>query len=108
MTAVLRHPAPAASHRTGLAGARQALRESYLKRPNPRLLLRGHAQLIDRTVRTVWNEIGMPAGTTLVATGGYGRGELYPSSDIDLLVLLAAEPAGDQRERIERLIGTFW
>ncbi len=108
MTAVLRHPAPAASYRTGLAGARQALRESYLKRPNPRLLLRGHAQLIDRTVRKVWNEIGMPAGTTLVATGGYGRSELYPSSDIDLLVLLAAEPAGDQRERIERLIGTFW
>ena len=108
MTAVLRHPAPAAGVRSELVRARQALRESYLRRPRPRELLRGHTQLIDRTVRSVWRDIGMPAGTALVATGGYGRGELYPSSDIDLLVLLAAEPAADLRERIERLIGTFW
>ena len=108
MTAVLRHSAPAAGVRSELVRARQALRESYLRRPRPRELLRGHTQLIDRTVRSVWRDIGMPAGTALVATGGYGRGELYPSSDIDLLVLLAAEPAADLRERIERLIGTFW
>jgi hypothetical protein len=36
--------------RSELAAARQALRESYLRQPNPRLLLRRHAQLVDRTV----------------------------------------------------------
>jgi [protein-PII] uridylyltransferase len=108
MTAPLRHQAPAAGYRSELARARQGLRDAYLKRARPRALLRGHARLVDRTVRSVWAEIGMPAGAALVATGGYGRGELYPSSDIDLLVLLAAEPAEGERERIERLIRTFW
>ena len=49
-----------------------------------------------------------PRGAALVATGGYGRGELYPSSDVDLLVLLAAEPSADDREALERLIGALW
>ena len=44
----------------------------------------------------------------LVATGGYGRGELFPSSDVDVLILLGADPSAEDRERLERLIGMFW
>jgi [protein-PII] uridylyltransferase len=91
-----------------VAAGRQALRESYLRRPNPRALLTQHSQLIDRTVRKVWNEIATVRDAALVATGGYGRGELYPSSDIDLLVLLAKDPSEAERETLERLIGRFW
>ncbi len=109
MTAVLRHTAPAAAGlRQAVADERQQLRESYRQRPNPRRLLARHAGLIDRTVRAVWTQPGAPARATLVATGGYGRGELYPSSDIDLLVLLAGEPSEAEREPLERLIGTLW
>jgi [protein-PII] uridylyltransferase len=94
--------------KTEVAAARQALREEYLRRPNPRALLKSHTQLVDRTVKTLWAEAGIPNEAALVATGGYGRGELYPCSDIDLLILIGAEPSSAEREALERLIGRFW
>jgi [protein-PII] uridylyltransferase len=95
----------AATLREQLAAERAALRAAYFARSQPRALLKAHAQLIDRTVKAV---PGLPAGAALVATGGYGRGELYPFSDIDLLVLLAHEPDAAERDALERLIGTLW
>jgi [protein-PII] uridylyltransferase len=95
----------AATLRERVAAEREALRAAYLARPRPAELLKRHAQLVDGVIKAV---PGLPHGAALVATGGYGRGELYPFSDIDLLVLLAAEPQPAEREALERLIGSLW
>ncbi len=50
----------------------------------------------------------MPATLSLVAVGGYGRTELYPRSDIDLLILLPAEPDENMQRMLQDVIGIFW
>ena len=94
--------------REGLRQSREALRVAYLAGKTPNWLLRAHARLIDRTLQDVWRLHGPARGMALVATGGYGRCELFPFSDVDVLVLLGGEPGTADRERLERLIGVFW
>ncbi len=50
----------------------------------------------------------MPRGACLVAVGGYGRGELFPYSDIDILILIEREPRAHEKEKLETLVGLFW
>ena len=77
-----------------------------------RRLLTQMAKLVDRTLTQLWEGHGLPKGAALVAVGGYGRGELYPQSDIDVLVLLPVSPsvAGDDSlaPAIEGFISGCW
>ncbi|MCF8191562.1 MAG: bifunctional uridylyltransferase/uridylyl-removing protein, partial [Burkholderiales bacterium] len=50
----------------------------------------------------------MPPGWALAAVGGYGRRELFPCSDIDLLLLLDAPVGPDEQPLLDRLVGALW
>ncbi|MCW5610644.1 MAG: [protein-PII] uridylyltransferase [Rubrivivax sp.] len=71
-------------------------------------LIRALARLVDRTLATLWAQAGVPAGAALVAVGGYGRGELFPYSDVDVLVLLPAAPDDAARGAVERFVTACW
>ena len=72
-------------------------------------LIRGLAKLVDATLCELWIASLMPASAALVAAGGYGRGELFPYSDVDVLVLLPDDLASeDARPAVERFITACW
>jgi [protein-PII] uridylyltransferase len=91
-----------------LREGQQALCERYLGDHDSRRLLQRRCRLVDEVLRELWCELEMPATLALIAVGGYGRGELYPASDIDLLLLLPAPPEPELQARISRLVSLFW
>jgi [protein-PII] uridylyltransferase len=91
-----------------LAEARRRLHEAFQVRDIPGDLLRRQAALVDRQLKEVWEDQRMPREVALAAVGGYGRGQLFPCSDVDLLVLLPAPAAPETAHKLESLVGTVW
>lgn len=88
---------------------RQAeLRDEFCSRADTAKLLRQQCQLVDALLCDLWRESAMPQEVCLVAVGGYGRGELFPYSDVDLLILLPESHATAYDPLLETLIGLFW
>ena len=63
------------------------LANTWHNNQHSRELLANRAHVIDEALHELWITLDLPASATLVAVGGYGRGALYPASDIDLLIL---------------------
>ena len=65
---------------------------------------------MDRVLVHAWSSLMRNATGTvaLIAVGGYGRRELLPRSDVDLLILLGGEADADLRQRLERLVTLLW
>ncbi|MFZ5523891.1 MAG: [protein-PII] uridylyltransferase [Pseudomonadota bacterium] len=97
-----------AALRSSLRDDRSALKQSFLQHGKAARLLSLHSKLIDKYLLLVWQQLDMPEQIALVAVGGYGRGELYPRSDIDLLILLDGEPDDDLQQKLHQLIGILW
>lgn len=87
---------------------RATIAEQFFCQQHAITALRQHAQLVDGVLREIWRSIDLPASAALVAVGGYGRGLLFPHSDVDLLLLLESEPDPEVALRLELIIGLFW
>jgi [protein-PII] uridylyltransferase len=98
----------AASPREQLQEGRRELRARYAADGKAGRMLWQHRLLIDRTLRSLWKQAALPGSLTLVAVGGYGRGELFPHSDVDILVLLPHDPDVELQAKLETLIGGLW
>ncbi|MDO4905828.1 MAG: [protein-PII] uridylyltransferase [Lautropia sp.] len=92
---------------------RQTLREQRIDafRADQQIarLMKGLARDTDQLLHTLWQVAAMPEHWALFAVGGYGRGELHPFSDVDLLLLcLDDAPSPEAVARIECFIGACW
>jgi [protein-PII] uridylyltransferase len=94
--------------RAGLTESRARSVAQFLAHPNQSKLLHALARDVDATLTTAWQHFSMPVEAALVAVGGYGRGELFPYSDVDVLILLPETADAAMTARIEDLIGLLW
>ncbi|MBX3679012.1 MAG: [protein-PII] uridylyltransferase [Rhodocyclaceae bacterium] len=86
----------------------ERLVHAYHEKPLTGPMLKGRAELVDGVLQTLWQSFGMPASAVLMAAGGYGRNELYPHSDVDILILLPEEEDLELRGKISGLITALW
>ncbi|MDD2915111.1 MAG: [protein-PII] uridylyltransferase [Gallionella sp.] len=94
--------------RGSLRSDRAVLEQNFLQHGNAVRLLSAHSRLIDKYLRHVWKQLAIPVRITLAAAGGYGRSKLYPKSDIDLLILLDAEPDDALQQKLHQFIRVLW
>ena len=96
------------SFRQQLTAMREAAIADFQTHPRPQWLLRTLCHSVDKVLTALWISVGLPATHTLVAVGGYGRGELFPYSDVDVLVLLADSPDEALNAKLEKFIQELW
>ncbi|MCL4315580.1 MAG: [protein-PII] uridylyltransferase [Gammaproteobacteria bacterium] len=98
--------APLPAFRSALQEAHEAQRQRFLSGAPVEELLRQRAALLDELLTRAWRLHSPPAQAALVAVGGYGRAELHPGSDIDLLILTAEDST--ETQAIERFVHFLW
>src|SRR3990172_10574171 len=106
VTTALPRSTPTDAQRAVLAGERTTLQQQFEAGHIGRELLRRLTLLTDRHLRLVWKSRDMPPEIALIAVGGYGRGQVFPHSDVDILILLPAPPADLLREKLETLVSS--
>lgn len=101
-------PALRQQFREGKAALIDAFRATRASSAAAARLLKGLARHVDTTLEQLWQRAGMPADAALIAVGGYGRGELFPYSDVDVLVLLPDDLLPGAHGGIEAFITNCW
>ncbi|WP_286762153.1 nucleotidyltransferase domain-containing protein, partial [Pseudomonas sp. UBA2047] len=101
---------PIAAFKKAIRLAGEVLDKRFRAGGDIRPLIEARAWLVDNILQQAWNQFdwGDHSGIALVAVGGYGRGELHPHSDIDLLILLGAAEHEQYRDAIERFLTLLW
>jgi len=94
--------------RTELRAERDSLIARFERGGSVGQLLKGLARAVDKLVRRLVDTSGITAHVAVIAVGGYGRDELFPHSDVDILLVPQGDLDEGARVRIEKLIGTLW
>lgn len=90
--------------------ANEALREAFYAGTDAAVLVHGRSTIMDHVLRLVWQRFRLDEipGLALIAVGGFGRCELHPYSDLDLLLLLESPASDDLEQRISAFLTFLW
>ncbi|MFK7699380.1 [protein-PII] uridylyltransferase [Pseudomonas caspiana] len=101
---------PIAAFKKAIRNAREVLDARFKSGRDIRRLIEDRAWFVDNILQQAWEHFDWSedADIALLAVGGYGRGELHPYSDIDLLILLDSADHEVFREPIERFLTLLW
>ena len=103
-------PTSVAEFRAALERGDSELKARFAAEEPVESLVRDRARLLDAVLTCAWTlHVGAyTAELALVAVGGYGRGELHPCSDIDVMVLLPKSEAAPWQASLERFLTFLW
>ena len=82
--------------------------KKFLENHNSQAYLKKQTLLVDQLIVNVWQSLPISKKIALVAVGGYGRKELFPFSDIDILIVYEKEISDADQEAIGEFITNFW
>ncbi len=94
-----------------LTKATQILFDAFTPEASADLLVRQKSRFVDRVLTHCYQQFFSPTdqeNNALLAVGGYGRGELLPASDIDLMLLLDKKPDKEMEQKISALVTFLW
>jgi [protein-PII] uridylyltransferase len=95
--------------RQWLGDVDRALADAFREGKPVQVLVRARAAAVRKLLAHVWLAIvGESPVLALFAVGGFGRGELFPQSDVDLLVLCEEAPTGSLARSLETLFTGLW
>lgn len=98
----------AAAARESLKASRDTISAQLLEGVDASALLAQHSAFVDDLLTRLWTGSRMPSTMSLIAVGGYGRGQMFPYSDVDLMILLEASADAEAEAHIERFVGCLW
>ncbi len=100
---------PLENFRNTIKASKTQLAERFAAGEDVEALVHARSHFIDQILIRVWQHfIGKDEAAALVAVGGYGRGELHPASDVDVLILVEETPRDETAERLEQLVTFLW
>ena len=91
-----------------LSGSNMQFNRRFIEGEDIRTLVYERALFIDCILHYAWYKFEWPDSISLEAVGGYGRGELHPASDIDLLILYRPDVLEECKENIEKFLTFLW
>lgn len=96
--------------KSAVTNINEGLKQLYQQGAPVEEIVIGRAYLVDRVLITLFEHYfaAIEQPIALIAVGGYGRSELHPASDIDLMLLLRDEEDKKTKEAIEKFIMLLW